>query len=179
MQNLLNAIALEVAFRKSFWFASCAHDTVTDEALKLRAQFMAHEVEELRTNSGLPVGTRDITAAMVCEAVSFKTNMIAAALKAPIALSSEYYLVRKGTPMMATNLRRYRYARLSAARAVANKMNGFAERESSKVEAVDRLTIMKRLRMVAVRNQRSGTLVLERNDTPWSCSVASDAYWQN
>jgi hypothetical protein len=30
-----------------------------------------------------------------------------------------------------------------------------------------------------VRNARFGGLCVEAADTPWHCSVASDAYWQN
>lgn len=164
---LANAIAFEVGF--SLFGTGTAN----------RRAFIVREVCELRANSGLPDDTRAITADLLGEAVAYKVNKLRLVQAAPITLASAYVLVRKGTPQYATNLSRFRYARYGNARAAAAKLNRLAETEGAKVEALDELTRIKRLRLRLVRNAASGALVLESNDTPFTCSVASESYWAN
>lgn len=167
--NLANAIALEVGFKLSGRAGSL--DTFEDRLQ--RKTFFGLEVEELRQESGLPVEQRVITAAMVAEAVAFKTEMMFAAMRASDHFSSApAYIVYKDTPQIATCLRKSRYERMSAARNAAAKAGpGY--------EAIDGVCRIRRLRLRVVRNAMYGGYVLERNDTSYSLSVASEAYWQN
>ena len=177
MQQLANAIALEVGFRAEYWFASSAFETVNAEGLRLRAKYIASEVEELRINSALPVETRAITSDFVARAVAFKVAQREAVRMAPVSLVNGFCLVRKGTTEFATNLRRWTYERRPAAAKVAQQMNRLAVRESNKVEVMDHRTRLLNVRMRLVRSAHDGALVLERNDTQFTSSVASESYW--
>lgn len=174
MQQLANAIALEVAFRAENWYASTAFEAQTDEARQLRAKFILSEVEELRVNSDLPVGTRLITTSHVAEAVAFKTQMYIDLVRAPIS-GGEHYIVFKGTPKVAEHFPRYRYQQRHAAVAVVKRRNAICEKPV--YEVIDSMCRLRRLRLKLVRSARDGVLVLERNDTQFTYSVASESYW--
>lgn len=168
---LANAIAFEVAFRTAYWYASSAHDVVSTEAKVLRGNFICSEFEELRTNSGLPVGTRAITAEFLGEAVAYKTQ---AKLDAADARNDEWHIVYDRTNARPSHLTKTVYTRRAAAFAAVKKLNdryngGYAVRTPAE-------RILKR-RLRLVQNLLSKQPVLEPVGTPNYCSVASEAYW--
>jgi hypothetical protein len=46
-------------------------------------------------------------------------------------------------------------------------------------KADESTTIGNRITHKIVRSAMNGAMVVEAIDTPWACSVASEAYWQN
>lgn len=46
-------------------------------------------------------------------------------------------------------------------------------------EVMEERDYEKQVPMREVRNLMTGQLVMERADTPWSCSVASESYWSS
>lgn len=173
MLQLANAIAFEVGFRVENNLTRIESSMSPKET---RAAYIADEVAELRANSGLEEGTRAITADHVAEAVAFKTQMYIDIVRAPIG-TSEYYIVYKDTPKIASGLKRNRYTRYHDATNAVRKANHFCDKPV--YEAVDNMVRLRRMRLRLVRSARFGNLVLERNDTPFQCSVASESYWQN
>lgn len=155
---LANAIAFEVGHTYAFPPVS-------------RADFIRNEVEELRTNSGLPEGTRAITAEFLGEAVAYKVQARFDALN---ACGSEYHIVYDHNNARPSHLTKTVYQRRAAAVAAVKKLNsryngGYAVRTP-----VERI-LKRRLRIV--QNLLSNQPVLEPVGTPNYCSVASEAYW--
>lgn len=84
--------------------------------------------------------------------------------------------------------RKERYDTQAAAKAAATRMlaRGALERlkdgESrypSEVEVMDSAAYAAQVPMREVTNLMTGKRVMERADTPWSCSVASESYWSS
>jgi hypothetical protein len=172
--NIANAIALEAGFREtSLGGFTGPTDPSNVYQRTARRDFINAEFMELRVESGLPEGTRAITSEMLATAVAFKYEMKERARRAVMMNSPTVtYVVYKGTPQIATSLRKYRYERNSAAVTAAKKAGpGY--------EAVDAFDRIARLRLRLVRSAFNGALVMERNDTSFSLSVASESYWQN
>jgi len=78
------------------------------------------------------------------------------------------------------------YATQAAAKAAATRMlaRGALERLKdgtsrypSEVEVMDTVTYAAQVPMREVTNLMTGKKVMERADTPWSCSVASESFW--
>lgn len=70
----------------------------------------------------------------------------------------------------------YRAHQHTAANALRTLMKGLDD-EQTKTLAFYLKTAEAEYQLV--RNARFGGFCVEHKDTPWSCSVASDAYWQN
>lgn len=172
---LANAIAFEVGFRTAHWFNS-ADALALRSASSLRKQFIANEVEELRFNSNLPVGTREITAEFLARAVAHKTQ---ARIDASSLTDNAWYIVYEGTTTTPSHLHKVRYERKHAAKAAVAKLNALCERNSRRYAVCSDVALVANERLRIVHSAYNGAAVLESNSTPWSCSVASEAYWSN
>ena len=162
MQQLANAIALQVGFQTEA-FPSYS-----------RADYLKDQVMELRINSDLPEGTRVITSAHVAEAVAYKTQIYIDLVCGPQG-DHDYFIVYINTPKIASGQRRVRYAAYHHAANAVRKANQFCDKPV--YEVISGRCRMRRLRLKLVRSARDGALVLEPNDTSYNCAVASESYW--
>jgi hypothetical protein len=71
------------------------------------------------------------------------------------------------------------YATEAAARAALTRYRGGRYDLGAGWEIMEERDYAAQVPMVEVTNLMTGKKVMERADTPWSCSVASESYWSS
>ena len=92
-----------------------------------------------------------------------------------------YVLVNKQTRVKNSNLPRHggSYATEAAAKAALTRYRGGRMSLGDDYEVMEDAAYHAQVPMREVQNLMTGKTVMERADTPWSCSVASESYWSS
>jgi hypothetical protein len=165
MQNLFNAIVLEVGF-----YSSRRANTPAN-----RKAWFCGEVAELRLNSNFNTEAeyRLITAAFVIDAVRIKVE---AKLRAGNAGPGFILHYRSGgTPYHCKTS----YVAKGPAQRAADKLNARDPRSPNPYVVSSVYEYVAKTRGKLVQNLMSRTWVMETTGTNYSMSVASESYWSN
>lgn len=92
-----------------------------------------------------------------------------------------YVLVHKEHRIRHVTLPRagHSYKTVAAAKAALTRARGAGHTLESEWEIMEEQAYEAQVPWVEVTNRMTGEKVLERADTPWHCSVASESYWCN
>ena len=92
-----------------------------------------------------------------------------------------YVLVNKKTQVRHPSMpsRGGYYKTASAAQAALTRAIHSKQQSKGEYEVMEASTYHEQVPMREVVNLMTGKTVLERADTPWGCSVASESYWSS